>query len=159
MKEKRKTEKTKIVGGNSGGSIFDSVPGIPTDKNVNVSSGPYAEDLPVAGMTVEQVRQRFSDRLDIDSESQSIINGSPLEGSRILELGENLMFVRHAGEKGGNNGVIEGDRAIVMSPDVHEKSSMSVEDLCQRVGPGMSTGPVILPSGIKTVLSQGNLTL
>src|ERR1035437_693602 len=158
MKEKRKTEKTKVSGGNSG-SIFDSVPGIPTDKNCNVSSDPYAEDLPVAGMTVEQVRQRFSDRLDIDSESQSIINGSPVEGSRILEVGENLMFVRHAGEKGVNNVVIEGDRAIVMSPDVHEKSSMSVEDLCQRVGPGMSTGPVILPSGIKTVLSQGNLTL
>src|ERR1035437_385596 len=117
MKEKRKTEKTKIVGGNSGESIFDSVPGIPTDKNVNVSSGPYAEDLPVAGMTVEQVRQRFSDRLDIDGQSQSIINGTPVEGSRILEVGENLMFVRHAGEKGVQTITIEGQKATAYSSE------------------------------------------
>lgn len=155
MKEKKREVKTTPGGGDS---IFDAVPVMP-NQDVNVSSGPYAETLPVGGTTVGEVRRRYSDRFDIDPNAVSIVNGKPADENYLLSSGESLMFVRHAGEKGGGANLvsIEGDLATV---DGNLKSvSMKIEDLCQRIGPGMSTGSVILPAGIKTVLSQGNITI
>ena len=154
-------EKKKEIapGAPTGGSIFDSVPGLPENKTCNVSSGPYSEDLPVGGTTVGEVRKRFSDRLDIDPGSVSIVNGEPQDENYLLNAGESLMFVRHAGEKGGAHVVMEEAIAKVFDGKQLTEHSMKVEDLCSRVGPAMSTGPVILPAGIKCVLSQGPITL
>lgn len=159
MKEKIKKEEKQAGAG--GGSIFDSVPPLQESKECNVSSGPYSESLPVAGMPVGEIRKKFSDRFDIDEKAQAIINGIPSGEETILKAGESLMFVRHAGEKGANNQVLlDKDRAKVGSEGTFGSGlSMDIEDLCQRVGPGMSTGEVILPAGVKTVLSQGPLTL
>ena len=68
---------------------------------VQVSTGLYTERLPVAGMTIESIRQTFGDRLDIDPNAQPVLDGvaAPDESTRV-ELGQNLAFVRHAGEKG-----------------------------------------------------------
>jgi glutamyl/glutaminyl-tRNA synthetase len=82
------------------GSIFDGVPGLPPSQMVNVSSGPYAEELPVAGTTVGEVRRKCSDRFDIDAKAQAIINGKDAGEDVVLKAGESLMFVRRAGEKG-----------------------------------------------------------
>lgn len=156
MKEKIRKEKP-TTGGN--GSIFDGVPGLPENKEVNVSSGPYSETLPVAGMPVGEVRRKFSDRFDIDAKAQAIVNGVPVEEDRILQGGESLMFIKHAGEKGGSHVVMEGKLAKVFDGEQLTTHSMNVGELIERAGPSISTGPVILPYGIKAVLSQGTITL
>lgn len=153
MKEKRRTEKQSP----GGGSIFDGAPA--PQQNVTVSSGPYSEDLPVAGMTYGGIRRKFSDRLDIDPKAAIIVNGVERKEDEIAQCGESLMFVRHAGEKGGAHVVMEGPIAKVFDGEKLTEHSMKVEDLLERAGPGLSTSPVILPTGVRTVLSSGQITL
>ena len=47
--EKIKNKQKQTTGGNGDGSIFDGAAPLPEQKNVSVASGPYAEDLPIAG--------------------------------------------------------------------------------------------------------------
>lgn len=158
---KEKTQKPKQTTGGGGGSLFDSVPGMLPNPMVNVSCGPYAEELPVSGMSVGEVRKRFADRLDIDAKSQAIINGNSAKDDVILNTGENLMFIKHAGEKGAKSlGLVtlEGELATVKTPEGSE-FSMNIPTLAERMGHSMSTGQVILPSGVKSVLSQGPVTV
>ena len=70
---------------------------------VTVASGPYAEQLPVANMTVGAVRARFRDRFDIDPRSQAVLGGHEVGDDIRVQPGQVLMFVRRAGEKGGEN--------------------------------------------------------
>ncbi len=65
-----------------------------------VSHGPYAEALPVGGMTVLEIRRRFGDRLDIDPESIPIIDGEQATEDTVVGEGQSLIFTRRAGEKG-----------------------------------------------------------
>jgi hypothetical protein len=67
---------------------------------VSVSSGPYLEQLPVRGMRVSEVRERFGDRLDIDPQAQAILDGQPVSDETVIQAGQVLMFARRAGEKG-----------------------------------------------------------
>lgn len=154
MNEKKRTPKQKETPG-GGDSIFDANPGLPINTMVGVSSGPYAEDLPVAGTTVGEVRRKFKDRFDIDDKATAIVNGNTVDDETVLKAGDNLMFVRHAGEKGAATVTIKGNLASVEGSDY----GMDLPTLCDRVGPSMSTGPVILPAGMKAVLSQGNITI
>lgn len=151
MKEKKK-QKTEIETGGGGDSIFDAVPAT-DNKMVSVSSGPYAEDLPVSGSTVGEVRQRFKDRFDIGDQAQAVLNGKQVGDETVLKTGENLAFIQHAGEKGGAKVVIEDGTASAGDKE------MPLSELLPRLGPAISTSPVILPSGIKAILSQGSLTV
>ena len=64
------------------------------------------------------------------------------------------MFIQHAGEKGAaSDVVITGDRAKFAS------STMELTRLLERATPAMNTGPLVLPAGIKSVLSQGPITI
>lgn len=189
MNEKKRTEKqnppakpSAFAGG-----------GVPENKDVSISSGPYAETLPVSGMTVGGVRQKFSDRFDIAPGAQAILNGNPVKDDIVLQAGQALMFIQHAGEKGVSyewqlpslalNDQVVGDGVLLRPGDVltfvqpqgakgassevviagerarFAQSTMELPDLLQRVGPGISTGPVILPSGVKSIQSQGPVTL
>ena len=65
-----------------------------------VSHGPYMERLPVGNMTVGEIRLRFSDRLDIDPQSQAVVDGREVDDSTRVTIGQVLAFVRKAGEKG-----------------------------------------------------------
>ncbi len=65
-----------------------------------VTHGPYAETLPVAGMTVQAVRERYQDRFDIGPASQAILDGDPVDESTRIRVGQTLSFVMRAGEKG-----------------------------------------------------------
>ena len=78
------------------GILSDESPGL-----AEVSTGLYTERLPVAGMTIEAIRLMFGDRLDIDPQAQAVVDGTavPDESTRV-EPGQNVAFVRHAGEKG-----------------------------------------------------------
>jgi hypothetical protein len=84
--------------GSGGGGLFDdnTATGIATVSN----SGLYTERLPVANMTVREVRARFGDRLDIDPHSQAEIDGRPVTDDVVIRANQLVTFVRHAGEKG-----------------------------------------------------------
>jgi hypothetical protein len=79
-------------------SLFDEAPDI--QLPVTVSSGPYAEQLPVGNMTVGEIRRRFRDRFDLDPTSQSVLDGHDVGDEIVVRPGQALMFTRRAGEKG-----------------------------------------------------------
>ena len=79
------------------GDVFAPRPETPM---VSVSHGPYLEELPVANMTVSQIREHFGDRLDIDPQSQAVVDGQEVDDSTVVSNGQLLTFVRKAGEKG-----------------------------------------------------------
>jgi hypothetical protein len=85
------------------GGIFDD--GLGDDGLATVSSGPYAEQLPVANMTVGAIRARFRDRFDIDPRSQAVLAGNEVGDETIVRPGQLLMFLRRAGEKGARREV------------------------------------------------------
>ena len=80
------------------GDVFSS-PG-ETAETVTVCHGPYMEQLPVGNMTVRAIRERFSDRLDIDPESQAVVDGHEVDENTAVRGGQLLTFIRKAGEKG-----------------------------------------------------------
>jgi hypothetical protein len=69
-------------------------------RTVTVTHGAFSEELPVAEMTVSEVRSRFGDRLDIHPQALGIIDGSPVGDDTTIRAGQTLMFVRLSGEKG-----------------------------------------------------------
>ena len=71
-----------------------------SESTVTVSHGPYMERLPVGNMTVGEIRTRFSDRLDIDPQSQAIVDGQEVGDNTRVRHGQMLTFVHKAGEKG-----------------------------------------------------------
>lgn len=80
------------------GDLFHSDGGVP--GTVTVTHGPYAESLPVAGMQVQAVRERYWDRFDIDPRSQAILDGNPVGDDTLIAAGQTLSFITRAGEKG-----------------------------------------------------------
>jgi len=60
----------------------------------------HGEQLPVAGMSVEAVRERFGDRLGIGPASIAILDGNPVDNDTIVRVGQLLEFIRPGGEKG-----------------------------------------------------------
>ena len=81
-----------------GASLFDDAP--ECQLPVTVSSGPYAEQLPVGNLPVGEIRRRFRDRFDLDAHSQAVLDGHDVGDEVIVRPGQALMFVRRAGEKG-----------------------------------------------------------
>ena len=81
----------------SGGNFFDAADNPDT---VTVSNGPYGDNYPVAGMTVAQIRARLRDRLDIDPQSQAIVDGHDVGEDTVVQHGQALMFAHRASEKG-----------------------------------------------------------
>jgi hypothetical protein len=70
------------------------------DDRVTVTHGVYAEEISAAGMTVAQVRATFSDRFDLDPESQALVHGRPVGDDHRLTAGQVLTFAKKSGQKG-----------------------------------------------------------
>ncbi len=84
-----------------GGGIDSVWPGEDRGGLVQVGTGLYTERLPVGGMSIDDIRETFADRLDIDPGAQPVVDGQLVtDGSTRVEPGQRLAFVRHAGEKG-----------------------------------------------------------
>ncbi len=79
---------------------------------VIVANGVHVEPLPVANMTVGEIRRRFADRMDIDPLSQAQIDGRNASDGETLRAGQQLDFVRRAGEKGW--GIVVPPRSICL---------------------------------------------
>ena len=72
------------------------------ERLVTVTSGPYAEQLPVASSSVGEIRARFRDRLDIDPHSVAVLDGRDVDDQTVVRPGQLLMFMHRAGEKGSS---------------------------------------------------------
>jgi hypothetical protein len=65
-----------------------------------VAHGVFMEQIPVAGMSVGEIRRRFADRFDIDPRSVAQLDGRSADEQTVVRSGQVLMFIRQAGEKG-----------------------------------------------------------
>lgn len=93
---KKHTPKEKPSGSSGDFTGADSEP----TGTVMVGSGVYLENLPVCGMTVKQVRDKFADRMDIAPEADAFIDGKQATPDTVLKVGNSLRFAHKAGEKG-----------------------------------------------------------
>ena len=57
-----------------------------TGEQVIVGSGLFYERLPVAGLTIAEIRERFADRLDIDPASTPVVDGDTV-GDENMTIG------------------------------------------------------------------------
>lgn len=69
-----------------------------------ISATGQREALPVAGMTVGEIRRRLADRLNIDPTAQAMIGSRDVGDDVTLAPGEYLYIRRAPGEKGSASG-------------------------------------------------------
>ncbi len=98
--QERKRQRAIMQDAGPGSDFFDDSEPAQGGEPVLVSHGTFAEELPVGGMTVAQVRSRFRDRLDIHPAAMALLGGHAVDDDTIVEQGQMLAFVRPAGEKG-----------------------------------------------------------
>jgi hypothetical protein len=94
----RQAQQVVPGGGQTNDDFFDDPDG--GRDMASVSHGPYVEQLPVANLSVSQVRERFEDRLDIHPEAVALLDGNPVDDATTVRAGQTLAFIRPAGEKG-----------------------------------------------------------
>jgi hypothetical protein len=129
---------------------------------VTVAVGPYVERLPVGNGTVGEIRSRFRQRFDIDPRSQAVLDGNEVNDDTVVRTGQVLMFVHKSGEKGGStldSIEIEGREVRAVSPE----GKTAAMPLSEFFGKLMIRRPdaagMIFPDGVKSVRSEGNITI
>lgn len=102
MMERLRPRREVMTVGPAGPAIPADDAGNTTDAGgtVTIRHGIHEQRLPVGGMTVAQVRERFADILDIDPRSRAVLQGRDAAESDVVRAGELLQFVRASGEKG-----------------------------------------------------------
>jgi sulfur carrier protein ThiS len=70
---------------------------------VRISYGVHNLEAAIAGKSVSEVRQALREPLNIDPRALALVNGRDVTASHILKEGDQLEFVRLAGEKGFNS--------------------------------------------------------
>jgi hypothetical protein len=70
---------------------------------VRVSYGVHHLDAAIAGKSVGEVRQALKEPLNIDPRALALVNGRDVASSYVLKEGDQLEFVRLAGEKGAGD--------------------------------------------------------
>ncbi|MCK9376351.1 MAG: MoaD/ThiS family protein [Syntrophobacterales bacterium] len=69
---------------------------------VKISYGVHNLEAAIAGKSVAEVRQALKEPLNIDPRALALVNGQDVAAAYVLKQGDQLEFVRLAGEKGGN---------------------------------------------------------
>ena len=108
MLEQTRSSREQTIGPGGLGSIFDEPEVLP--GQITVTSGPYAEALPLAGLTVGHIRQRYQTHLDIAAGAQAVVNGRDVGEDIVLQQGQVLAFMHRAGEKGSGTRSADGPR-------------------------------------------------
>ena len=67
---------------------------------VKISYGVHSLEAGIAGQSVGEVRQALKEPLNIDPRALALVNGRDVAASYVLKEGDQLEFVRLAGEKG-----------------------------------------------------------
>lgn len=71
-----------------------------TQSQVRVLYGVHSLEATLAGRTVADVRQALRQALNISPQAVAIVDGLEVQESAVLVAGQQLEFVRLAGEKG-----------------------------------------------------------
>lgn len=71
-----------------------------THEQVRVLYGVHSLEADLAGRTVRDVRQALLQALNISPQAVAVVDGREVEDGAILIAGQQLEFVRLAGEKG-----------------------------------------------------------
>src|SRR5687767_14033335 len=71
-----------------------------SDGMAHVMHWPYSERIAVAGMTVQQVRERYRDRFVLHPDAQAVLDGNRVGSETVIGPGQTLIFIRRVGEKG-----------------------------------------------------------
>ncbi|MCX5892401.1 MAG: MoaD/ThiS family protein [Deltaproteobacteria bacterium] len=71
-----------------------------TGGQVKISYGVHSLEAAVAGKAVGEVRQALKEPLNIDPRALALVNGRDVAAAYVLKEGDQLEFVRLAGEKG-----------------------------------------------------------
>ncbi len=75
-------------------------PGQVRSGQVKISYGVHSLEAAIAGKSVAEVRQALKEPLNIDPRALALVNGLDAVASYVLKEGDQLEFVRLAGEKG-----------------------------------------------------------
>ncbi len=67
---------------------------------VKISYGVHSLEAAIAGKSVAEVRQALKEPLNLDPRALALVNGRDAAASYVLKEGDQLEFVRLAGEKG-----------------------------------------------------------
>jgi hypothetical protein len=81
---------------------------------VKISYGVHNLEAAIAGKSVSEVRQSLKEPLNIDPRALALVNGRDVAASYVLKQGDQLEFVRLAGEKGGDRAcgaILTGSKA------------------------------------------------
>ncbi len=72
----------------------------PSTGMVKISYGVHHLEVAISGKSVAEVRQALKEPLNIDPRAMALINGREVRPDYLLKAGDQLEFVRLAGEKG-----------------------------------------------------------
>ena len=86
---------------------------------VKISYGVHNLEADIAGKSVSEVRQSLKEPLNIDPRALALVNGRDVAASHILKQGDQLEFVRLAGEKGGDR--VRGAIPLVSGAEAHNR--------------------------------------
>lgn len=99
-------------------------------SQVKISYGVHNLEAAIAGKSVSEVRQSLKEPLNIDPRALALVNGRDVAASYILKQGDQLEFVRLAGEKGGEQvggATLTGSEAKTRSLALRQIRSDTVE--------------------------------
>ena len=83
-----------------GGGLADPFAESGEDGLATIAHGPYLESVPIAGLTVAQIRRRFRDRYNIPEDGQGELDGRPVDDDTVIAAGQVLTFMHRANSKG-----------------------------------------------------------
>jgi hypothetical protein len=94
----KRARKHKPSDDGKGDDIFSE--GEKAPGNATITHGPYAEQVPVAGMTVGMIRKKFSDRYNIPEDSLAMLDGEQVTDDSVVQEAQVLTFMHRANSKG-----------------------------------------------------------
>ncbi len=92
-----------------------------TNKEIAFVDGGLAEELPLAGLTVEAAKQQLQMCLNVPYFADAIVNGRQVPVVHLLRSGDRLEFVQRFGTKAGDGKPIEraiGEAVVVAYPEL-----------------------------------------
>ncbi len=118
MSLERNRPETIAMGPDPFSDDFSVAPGAAARASVQVIHGIYAHTMPLAGMTIRQVRAELEERMNIDPEAMAIVDGREVGEDAVLGENQCLNFVKHAGEKGAADRLtIESGKALLTTEE------------------------------------------
>jgi hypothetical protein len=152
------------------GGPLDDPFALPDANMAMITHGPFAETVPIAGLTVGTIRRRFRDRYNLPADGLGMIDGNEVGDDTVVRAGQILTFMHRANAKGMDpDGSttdsaapsigIQGDFASVTWPEGRE-IRMSLDELVAATQPRWF-GDTVWPDGVKIVreMSHGAIVV